>query len=205
MYKNSDTSGAFLNRNLVQTAKLYAAQHGLYLAMVIDACARRLLARKDLDTITFPVYQPESRKETTMILLDRDTLREIKLTAVRRDSTVRAVLRYAVEQAFEAVARGETLPVRTPAGLPRAPVNGLVLSPTSLATAKAAATQRGITPEALIEALIGWATAAPHVLDLVLGPTQAAPAPAPSAQAEAAAEVARRFVSTRKTKTAHKR
>lgn len=133
---------------------------------VVEACARRLVANPP-DKI--PEYPPEPRNKTTMVLINRDTMKAVKLLAVQRDASVREAMHLAVSEGLKAAARGEALIPRDLMGTTRTDALRVRLAPELRAQIDGLASSLGTTTAALVESVLSWAAATPHALTLVLG------------------------------------
>jgi predicted transcriptional regulator len=204
MRSTSATTGVFLSQALARQAKAYAVSHGVYLHTVVEACARRLVAHPP-DKI--PDCPPEPRNKTTMVLCTRDTMKQIKLMAVQRDTSVREAMHYAVSEGLKAAAKGEVLITHDLTGMTRSPALRFHVSPELRAQIDGLAASMGTTTAALAESLLAWAVATPHAMSLVLGssrpfvPGGAAPTSVPPPEPHKPRGNTRRKPSRRKTRS----
>lgn len=194
MRKDAPNTGVFVNRTLVRKVKSLAAGRGWRLGEVVDAFVGRLLdqvERGDRLSLAVPEYKKETRKDTAMVLVNKNVQRRVRILAAQRDITARSFVRLAVDEGLEIESRqpGTVIPSRAKENTD---TKAVALRAPLVDQLKTLAASRGLSVVSLTEAVMRTVVDQPVILDSIELPMtrDITPSAAVNAAARRAVELA---------------
>lgn len=168
MHKSAPNTGVFVNRILVKKLKSLAADRARRLGETTDLFVRHLLDSVDRNerlSLVLPDLKKETRKDTGMVLVDKELLRRVRLLSFHRDTTVRALVRLAIEEGLELEARQPGAIVSKTLQKGPASTRAVHHDAEIVDALKTLAQQRGISVVGLADAVLRTVVQTPSVLD----------------------------------------